>query len=193
MMKGKLVKEYEDFYLISDKEIEKGDEYVKLNNRPRTLLLGTTISHVTKVSKLSKQNCDEIFGAVDVEKLAEENTEEFIEVFDYNDGRGNICRFNNSHQVQESYIKGFNKAMELNKDKKFTEVDMIKFADAVYKLRKENQVFEGMPELLQSLQQPIEIEVEIEMDRIPADLAPGGWDVFPKLDSHGCIILKRVV
>ena len=192
-MKGKLVKEYEDFYLISDKEIEKGDEYVKLNNRPRTLLLGTTISHVTKVSKLSKQNCDEIFGAVDVEKLAEENTEEFIEVFDYNDGRGNICRFNNSHQVQESYIKGFNKAMELNKDKKFTEVDMIKFADAVYKLRKENQVFEGMPELLQSLQQPIEIEVEIEMDRIPADLAPGGWDVFPKLDSHGCIILKRVV
>lgn len=37
-----------------------------------------------------------------------------------------------------------------------------------------------------------EIEVEVIMDRIPADLAPDGWDVFPKLDAEGCIILKRV-
>jgi hypothetical protein len=29
------------------------------------------------------------------------------------------------------------------------------------------------------------------MDKIPADLAPGGWDVFPKLDSQGCLILKK--
>ena len=43
------------------------------------------------------------------------------------------------------------------------------------------------------LYQPTEIEVEIVMDKIPADLAPGGWDVFPKLDSQECIILKRVV
>jgi hypothetical protein len=33
--------------------------------------------------------------------------------------------------------------------------------------------------------------VEVVMDRIPADLAPGGWDVFPKLDSQGCLILKK--
>jgi hypothetical protein len=35
-------------------------------------------------------------------------------------------------------------------------------------------------------------DFEIVMDRIPADLAPDGWDVFPKLDAQGCIILKRV-
>ena len=35
-------------------------------------------------------------------------------------------------------------------------------------------------------------QVEVVMDRIPADLAPDGWDVFPKLDAEGCIILKRV-
>ncbi len=42
MQKFKLIKEYEDYYLISDKEIESGDEYVKLDNRPRTVLLGIT-------------------------------------------------------------------------------------------------------------------------------------------------------
>jgi hypothetical protein len=37
-----------------------------------------------------------------------------------------------------------------------------------------------------------EIEVEIEMDAIPADRAPGGWDRFLKLDSDGCLILKKI-
>jgi len=146
-MKGKLVKEYEDFYLISDKEIEKGDEYVKLNNRPRTLLLGTTISHVTKVFKLSKQNCDEIFGVVDVEKLAKEETRKYLPGCPEN-----IMNF----IAHERFFKiAFEQAMELY--------------------------------------QPKEIEVEIVMDKIPADLAPGGWDEFPKLDSQGCLILKKVL
>ena len=61
MQKFKLIKEYEDYYLISDKEIESGDEYVKLDNRPRTVLLGITAPS-TKVPKLSKQNCEELFG-----------------------------------------------------------------------------------------------------------------------------------
>jgi hypothetical protein len=43
------------------------------------------------------------------------------------------------------------------------------------------------------LEQPTEIEVEIVIDKIPADLAPGGWDVFPKLDAEGCLILKKVL
>jgi hypothetical protein len=38
-----------------------------------------------------------------------------------------------------------------------------------------------------------EIEVEIVMDAVPADRAPNGWSTFPKLDSNGCLILKRVV
>jgi hypothetical protein len=46
--------------------------------------------------------------------------------------------------------------------------------------------------VVQALQQPTEIEVEVVMDRIPADLAPGGWDVFPKLDEKGCIILRKI-
>ena len=46
-------------------------------------------------------------------------------------------------------------------------------------------------EYLNSIQQPIEIEVAVEMVSIPADRAPIGWDISPKLDEDGCLILKR--
>ena len=46
-------------------------------------------------------------------------------------------------------------------------------------------------EYLNSIQQPIEIEVAVEMVSIPADRAPNGWDISPKLDKDGCLILKR--
>jgi hypothetical protein len=35
-------------------------------------------------------------------------------------------------------------------------------------------------------------DVEVEMDAILADRAPGGWDRFLKLDSDGCLILKTI-
>lgn len=166
-MKGKLRKDKDgNFHLSHDPSgwwiADSDHEKVEQHKGEQTL------------HKLSKQNCDEIFGIVDIDTM--------------------MCNIeSNCNKTKEGFVLGFKMAMELNKDKKFTEVDMIKFADAVYKLRKENQVFEGMPELLQSLQQPKQIEVEVVMDKIPADLAPGGWDVFPRLDKEGCIILKRVV
>jgi hypothetical protein len=43
------------------------------------------------------------------------------------------------------------------------------------------------------LSDDIQCDVEIVMDKIPADLAPGGWDVFPKLDAQECLILKKVL
>jgi hypothetical protein len=30
------------------------------------------------------------------------------------------------------------------------------------------------------------------MNRVPADRAPDGWDVFPKIDKNGCIIIKSI-
>ena len=96
--------------------------------------------------RLSVENCDELFGVVDVEKLAEEETRKYLPGCPEN-----IMNF----IAHKRFFKiAFEQAMELY--------------------------------------QPTEIEVEVEMDRIPADLAPGGWDVFPKLDENGCLILKRV-
>jgi hypothetical protein len=95
------------------------------------------------------------------------------------------------------FIHGFNKAMELNKNKLFTLDDMREAIAESWNSCEDNEDGETFTQcfnrIIQSLQQPKEIEVEIVMDKIPADLAPGGWDVFPKLDSQGCLILKRVV
>ncbi len=54
------------------------------------------------VNKLSKQNCDEIFGVVDVEKLAEEFVNDL-----------QIASETVKRAVKLGYDEGFNKAMEL--------------------------------------------------------------------------------
>ena len=63
-----------------------------------------------KKLKLSKENCDEIFGIVDVEKLA----------FNY---AIEIGILHTTLAYSKHFKAGFNKAMELNKDKLFTMED----------------------------------------------------------------------
>jgi hypothetical protein len=166
-MKGKLIK------------LNVGVGY-RLDDEHGNLFASTLQSSKTK---LSIQNCDEIFGAIDVEKLAEE------EIPYSSSTTLNVQRMR--------FIHGFNKAMELNKNKLFTLDDMREAIAESWNSCEDNEDGETFTQcfnrIIQSLQQPKEIEVEIVMDKIPADLAPGGWDVFPKLDSQGCLILKRVV
>lgn len=83
---------------------------------------------------LSKQNCDEIFGVVDVEKLAREEA---------CDCEAPEC------DVRDDYKKGFNKAMELNKDKVFTLEDMVKARN-----RGDWYSDEDWDNYIESLQQP---------------------------------------
>ena len=92
---------------------------------------------------LSKQNCDELFGVVDVDKLAKQ--------FTVDESYGEI-----SGDLFKGYIYGFNKAMELY--------------------------------------QPTEIEVEIEMElEIDTSKLIGAiYGHKPKLDSEGCLILKKM-
>jgi hypothetical protein len=125
--------------------------------------------------KLSTENCDEIFGVVDVEKLAENK---------YGKGIYEI------EQV-DAYVEGFNKAMELNKDKLFTETDIRK----AYQKGEEDSYTQGgltkqkEDDYIQSLQQPTEIEVEIAVLLTERD---GGVVIeTPKLDKDGCLILKK--
>jgi hypothetical protein len=164
-MKAKLIKHTDGTYILS--------------HNPSGWCIGSTdYEYISKhkgeqiVSKLSKQNCDELFGVVDVEKLAEK---------EYLDGYENtkICRI--------AFKDGFNKAMELMKDK------------------------------LTWFKQPTEIDVVIELedDFNQCDGCKSGHDVNdfgmhvypnstkaymvcqkakykkPKLDSNSCLILKR--
>ena len=157
-----------------------------------------------QIGKLSKQNCDEIFGVIDVEKLAEEFVNDL-----------QIASETVNRAVKLGYDEGFNKAMELNKDKVFTLEDMKKAIDkAKQGSVKETHNGYGRPtepifvlddlsydEIIQHLQQPTEIEVEIKMEPCFYDQSLGGFSTSytedkpkeqPKLDEKGCLILKKL-
>ena len=164
------------------KLIKKADGWYNLYNGG--IGIGSTHEELQGY-KLSKQNCDDIFGVIDVEKLA-------IEYDLYE-------KINFVGQTR-AYKAGFNKAMELNKDKLFTLEDMINCWNKALKFHVLRQTF---GEYIQSIQQPTEIEVEIEM------ICPHPMDTYrcglqygcdgdgcnhpnqiPYLDSQGCLILK---
>jgi hypothetical protein len=125
--------------------------------------------------RLSKQNCDEIFGVINIIDLAERN----------------------SKYSEEDYIEGFNKAMELNKDKLFTEFDIIKAFEYGWNQRHfdktdENELREIQKRFIQSLQQPTEIEVEIEMEYQGFEVDGKIKESYlPKIDENGCLILRK--
>jgi hypothetical protein len=120
---------------------------------------------------LSKQNCDEIFGVVN-------------EAFYMNE----YIKARHSSGECIGFIDGFNKAMALNKEKVFTLGDMRKAYEEGYL---DEHSFEVV---IQSLQQPTEIEVEIEME-LEVDTSKLIGAIYghkPKLDSSGCLILKKI-
>jgi hypothetical protein len=155
-MKAKLIKTGSD-YLLRD----MGGDVLAITN-------GTTEGR-----KLSKQNCDEIFGMINVEKLSD-------------DFAKNHSIYPTAQDDTEYGFKhGFNKAMELNKDKLFTLEDMMNCWNKALKFQDHKQTF---GEYIQSIQQPTEIEVMIEMEEYPE--LPYYKGPQPKLDSQGCLILK---
>jgi hypothetical protein len=144
-----------------------GEDYLLRDMNGDTL--GIT-NGTTNGRKLSKQNCDEIFGVVDVEKLAEER---FL-------GSDDITNYN----LRFGFKEGFNKAMELNKDKVFTEDDV----NLAFVLGKNNDELR-INKLINSRLQPTEIEVEI-LCLHTGDPEYTTNTGLPKLDENGCLILK---
>jgi hypothetical protein len=161
-MKATLIKKAEGWYNLYQDKIGIGSTYPELQGY-----------------KLSKQNCDEIFGVTDVEKLADER---FL-------GSDDITIYN----LRFGFKEGFNKAMELNKDKQFTLEDMkkaISFGQGMDLWKEEEQI----DKFIQSLQQPTEIEVEVEMEDVIQLKTRSRYITNmgkPKLDAEGCIILKK--
>ena len=167
-----------------------------LKNEEGVIIASTSIKK--GINSLSKQNCDSIFGVVDVEKL----TKDSYQKYSVHDNKLSL-----DEQIQRSggfivgFKEGFNKVMELNKDKVFTLKDIKKAIEfdkfgfmhgEIDYLKNENEI----NEFIQSLQQPTEIDVVIVMETCsmnPLDLDCDEIIERPKLDSEGCLILKRVV
>jgi hypothetical protein len=177
-MKAKLIKTGSD-YLLRD----MGGNVLAITN-------GTTEGR-----KLSKQNCDEIFGVVDVEKLAEYSVQEITE---------SNTEFYLRDVYKEFFKDGFDKAMELNKDKMFTLEDMMNCWNKALKFQDHK---ETLGEYIQSIQQPTEMDVEIEMEKVFDETKVIGavkgvkgsgdkittYKTVPKLDSQGCLILTKKI
>ena len=177
-MKAKLIKTDKDNYILVDSTKGVYD---------KGYLIGS--SRESDVNKLSKQNCDSLFGVVDVYSQVEDIVKTICP-----DDRGKDVIYGTGMAVG---IQCFNKAMELNKDKVFTLEDIRKSYYVGYEDGKSGATF--FQQLIQSLQQPTEIEVEFEMQCLDPTCdgvnkkgvcIPGNK---PKLDENGCLILKKVM
>jgi hypothetical protein len=174
--------------------IKLGEEY-KLYSHDSCI----ATTHESPYKKLSKQNCDEIFGVVNLMKLAEEHSHKYYDV-----------KTTDWHSNYNGFFSGFLKATELNKDKLFTVEDMkaifafghVVGMNNILAIQSQHSP-QPLPkpdsdklrdEVIQSLQQPTEIEVRITM----ACGLPNGCtepeiectcEPIPALDENCCLIL----
>jgi hypothetical protein len=127
--------------------------------------------------KLSLKNCESIANGYDLDGLADE----YYKGLELVPHKGN------------AYISGFKKALEILGDKKFNEKDV---RDAYYHGEQDSYMKGGLTKqkednYIQSLQQPTEIEVEIEQVLIQSSIqGEAKWEY--RLDKNGCLILKRL-
>jgi hypothetical protein len=167
-----------------------GDEY-KLYSHDSCIATTQESPH----KRLSKKNCDEIFGIIDVGALALEecnNTDPL---------RLDSQKYKQDPYFRIGYLKGFNKAMELNKDKLFTKEQVIEFTmSMISQYNQGNTNIWNRYLLDESLQQPTEIEVDIKMEPCYYDQSLGAFSTSytedkpveqPKLDKDGCLILTK--
>lgn len=210
-MKAKLVKEYGQFYLISDKEIQNGDEYVKLDNRPRTLFLGTTVASA-KVAKLSFKNCQAIELGYDLDEvILEEFPYDFdIPLFETLGITEKVHKNILIGMLQGTLQKGFQKALEILGDKKFTFDQMVYiagFAVGVSARSKSDPSVNIKQEILDLIDKLEQTEWEVEIieeeplvaksrqihgEFVASKIIESAIFPKPKLDAEGCLILKRL-
>ena len=139
-MKAKLYKVLDQYHLYD------GDKAIAT----------TIVGNPMLLPNLSKQNCDELFGVVDVEKLGDEHA---LEIYTKNED--DIVFYENR---QRNFIEGFHKAMELNKDKVFGVKEVVELCKILLSnpFEKCGKTYQELTDnYIQSLQQPTEIEVEI--------------------------------
>jgi hypothetical protein len=162
-MKGKLYKENDSYTLFVDGKIF-GDTR------------GHHLSSITNT--LSVKNCQAIELDYDLDELISESD------------TSHLARWtSDSHELMfdEGFKIGFQKALELMGDKKFSEDDL-RLAMHFGKFGEANNQTTTIG-FIQSLQQT-EWDVEVVMEKF--DLSFGCYKIQTKFDEEGCLILKRI-
>ena len=177
-MEGKLIKQEKEYYALYNTE-------------------GIFISDVnggSLANRLSLKNCQAIENGYDLDELAEEEAKKR---HDWNKHRDTDI-YNELVRDDAELIKiGFQKAVEILGDKKFSESNLRIGCSSLLNLEKEegelSEVFtekqyRHIDNYIQSLQQT-KWDVEIEMWFHGTRHKKGEW--ISKLDADGCLILKR--
>ena len=163
-MKAKLIKD-DNLYGLKD-----GDKIIGTSDDELNSLLNYPF-------RLSIKNCQSIERGYDLDELAKNLYKESLNY-----------HLQNESDYTFGVIDGFQKALELMGDKKFSEEDVLKAIEMYYKKKK---IF---IEIIQSLQQTewdVEVDEEMEFIFDPAmGITQGYYLDKPKLDVDGCLILK---
>ena len=131
-------------------------------------------------SKLSIKNCEAIANGYDLDDIVENHPLE-------------ISNYSHSCGLEQGIIYGFQKALSILGDKKFSELDMrIAYDSGCNNIDADDNI--DFQDTIKSLQQT-EWDVEIEME-YKQQLANGYKNqyenvVVPKLDADGCLIIKK--
>jgi hypothetical protein len=147
------------------------------------------------MNKLSLNNCQAIANGYDLEELA---TEKLSTRFNETDGYHKFV-------FVEAYKEGFQKAVEILGDKKFTKNDILiamicmqgqeVFYEKTFEETQETRKL-YIDNYIQSLQQTEwDVSVEIEQLATFTSMPKEGEKRLsekPKLDGNGCLILKRI-
>ena len=164
--------------------VKQGDRWVLYDEDGSKIALSTE----SPFKKLSIKNCQAIECGYDLDELAEKHYGVHVK-------QGHTEE--DSLQRKIDFILGFVSALEILGDKKFTLEEMMNCWNKALKFQDHK---ETLGEHIQSLQQT-EFDVEIEMenslcngyknqpDNIIGFIAE--YKSVPKLDSEGCLILKR--
>jgi hypothetical protein len=186
-MKGKLIKQDGigiqtidgiDYYLILDGKV--------YHTNPVTLAL-------CNGGKLSKKNCEAVANGYDLDELRKKSYEKYDK-----DDLSLDELIQRSGGFLVGYESGFQKALEILSDKKFSEDDMI---NSYHKgFFSDNSTFKEriveVNDYIKSLQQTEwDVEIETTCDGVQTGLCmPEICDcnIITKLDNEGCLILKRI-
>jgi hypothetical protein len=171
-MEGKLYKSPngEHYYLTVDGKI-----FAEIGGHPLK-----TINQ-----SLSLKNCQAIENGYDVWELAFDYAKKDSDSYtDFNKGHRDGCYM--------GFFAGFQKALSILGDKKFSEDDVINIAEYV-RVASQSSPSVRTKDLFneyQSLQQT-EWDVIVEMEWVQSTSILGNPHQTPKLDENGCLFLKR--
>lgn len=157
---------------------------------------GIVIATSYEDGKLSLKNCQVIERGYDLDELA------FYE-FPNNNFNGQTSI---EQKIRQSAFKvGFQKALEILGDKKFSDIDVKRAMRMIFdwsegeddhsECTSLNELWDKYFESTQQTEWEVEIEMEsINIGAVSSCFHPKDFETkIPKLDADGCLILKRVI